>query len=183
MSEKVALLLSGGIASTVQLFQLHRRGGVEVHALGFAYGQDAMRELGCALALARDLGVHVRQEGMVQLQNLLPPQPDGQRHPTLRSVWRALLDAWGVVLDARTELLPSRTGSPDVRQGQDLGVPLDRTWSCLAPSRWADAHAVHCGTCPGCANRQRAFLAAGLVDPVAYAGPAAEPVLNEVSER
>jgi 7-cyano-7-deazaguanine synthase len=41
--------------------------------------------------------------------------------------------------------------------------PLDLTLSCLEPRR-----GFHCGRCNKCAERQRAFAAAGVPDPTAY---------------
>jgi len=49
-----------------------------------------------------------------------------------------------------------------VRRGVELGAPLDRTWSCYQSEHEA------CGVCDSCRLRQRAFLEAGLRDPVAY---------------
>ncbi|MGH9717289.1 MAG: 7-cyano-7-deazaguanine synthase QueC [Candidatus Acidiferrales bacterium] len=49
-----------------------------------------------------------------------------------------------------------------VRQGAELGAPLDRTWSCY---QFGDEA---CGTCDSCRLRQRAFAEAGLRDPIAY---------------
>jgi 7-cyano-7-deazaguanine synthase len=47
------------------------------------------------------------------------------------------------------------------------GAPLALTFSCLAPRG-----NTHCGTCNKCAERQRAFREAGIVDPTEYAAPA-----------
>jgi 7-cyano-7-deazaguanine synthase len=49
--------------------------------------------------------------------------------------------------------------------GQDL--PLELTFSCLGP-----VDGLHCGTCNKCAERKKAFSAAGLDDPTQYAGSA-----------
>jgi 7-cyano-7-deazaguanine synthase len=51
-----------------------------------------------------------------------------------------------------------------VRLGLELGAPLDLTWSCY--SREDEA----CGVCDSCALRLRAFEAAGVKDPIPYAG-------------
>ncbi|MDP9267788.1 MAG: 7-cyano-7-deazaguanine synthase QueC [Acidobacteriota bacterium] len=50
-----------------------------------------------------------------------------------------------------------------VRLGVELGAPLDLTWSCY---RRED---VGCGRCESCVLRRRAFAAAGVQDPIAYA--------------
>ncbi len=56
-------------------------------------------------------------------------------------------------------------GKADIlRLGLELGVDYSLTWSCY---RGAD---VACGTCPTCVERLKAFEAAGVSDPIAYAG-------------
>lgn len=45
----------------------------------------------------------------------------------------------------------------------ELGVPLDRTWSCY------ERGPVHCGRCESCRNRRKAFREAGVPDPTQYA--------------
>jgi 7-cyano-7-deazaguanine synthase len=49
-----------------------------------------------------------------------------------------------------------------VRRGAELGAPLDRTWSCYQFEEEA------CGACDSCRLRLRAFMEAGLRDPIAY---------------
>jgi 7-cyano-7-deazaguanine synthase len=44
--------------------------------------------------------------------------------------------------------------------------PLELSFSCIAP-----VNNRHCGTCNKCAERQRAFAAAGIPDPTEYATP------------
>jgi 7-cyano-7-deazaguanine synthase len=50
-----------------------------------------------------------------------------------------------------------------VKRGVELGAPLHLTWSCYRDSVLA------CGVCDSCALRLRAFQAAGVDDPIAYA--------------
>ena len=50
-----------------------------------------------------------------------------------------------------------------VRRGVELDAPLALTWSCYEASERA------CGRCDSCALRLRAFLEAGVRDPLAYA--------------
>lgn len=50
-----------------------------------------------------------------------------------------------------------------VARGVVLGAPLELTWSCYSGEE------VACGRCDSCALRLRAFQAAGLRDPIAYA--------------
>ena len=59
-----------------------------------------------------------------------------------------------------------------IRLGQSLGVPLERTLSCMSPTELASAVApLHCGLCSKCRERRDAFAAAGVADPTAYAQP------------
>jgi len=50
-----------------------------------------------------------------------------------------------------------------IRLGLTLGVPLDRTLSCMSP-----VGGRHCGRCSKCRERQEAFTAAGVADPTVY---------------
>ncbi len=50
-----------------------------------------------------------------------------------------------------------------VRLGLELGAPFDLTWSCYGREDEA------CGVCDSCVLRMRAFEAAGMQDPIAYA--------------
>ncbi len=52
-----------------------------------------------------------------------------------------------------------------------IGLPLEFTHSCIAPSHGDSL--VHCGACNKCAERQAAFRDAGLDDPTIYSVPAA----------
>ncbi len=49
-----------------------------------------------------------------------------------------------------------------VRQGLELKVPYELTWSCY------EGHEVACGTCGTCIDRKNAFIANGTVDPISY---------------
>jgi 7-cyano-7-deazaguanine synthase len=51
-----------------------------------------------------------------------------------------------------------------VRRGLALGVPFERTLSCMSPRE-----GTHCGTCSKCRERHDAFLDAGVPDPTVYA--------------
>jgi 7-cyano-7-deazaguanine synthase len=48
------------------------------------------------------------------------------------------------------------------------GLPLEDTFSCIAPTANAGA-GIHCGRCNKCGERQRAFREAGLPDATPYA--------------
>jgi 7-cyano-7-deazaguanine synthase len=56
-----------------------------------------------------------------------------------------------------------------IARGVELGVPLDRTLSCMNPAAMAGTWR-HCGRCSKCRERRDAFAAAGIDDPTIYAG-------------
>jgi len=49
-----------------------------------------------------------------------------------------------------------------IQRGIELGAPLDRTWSCYQFDDEA------CGSCDSCGLRLKAFMEAGVTDPIAY---------------
>ena len=49
-----------------------------------------------------------------------------------------------------------------VKLGNELQVPLERTWSCYKGG------ALHCGTCGTCYERREAFALAHVLDPTVY---------------
>ncbi len=51
-----------------------------------------------------------------------------------------------------------------IRHGQHLDLPLELTFSCIAPRQ-----GLHCGQCNKCGERRRAFEALNIPDPTNYA--------------
>ena len=51
-----------------------------------------------------------------------------------------------------------------VKLGEELGAPLDMTWSCYAGREY------HCGKCGTCVERKEAFELAKVPDPTKYEG-------------
>lgn len=49
-----------------------------------------------------------------------------------------------------------------VRAGHELGVPMDRSWSCF------NNLSKHCGGCHACSDRRAAFIQAGIQDETEY---------------
>jgi 7-cyano-7-deazaguanine synthase len=91
------------------------------------------------------------------------PFPDGTR---------AFFDAMGEAIGLAMGLggpLPVETPLSGLSKTEVVrraaGLPVELTFSCLAPS----ADHGHCGACNKCAERRRGFAAAGVADPTAYA--------------
>src|SRR3990172_435160 len=61
----------------------------------------------------------------------------------------------------RTPVIGMRK-SEIVLRGQQLGAPLELTWSCYQETELA------CGNCDSCALRLKAFREAGIADPIRY---------------
>ncbi len=57
-----------------------------------------------------------------------------------------------------------------IARGVELGVPLERTLSCMSPIA-SDGAWLHCGQCSKCRERRDAFAEAGIEDLTAYAAP------------
>ena len=57
-----------------------------------------------------------------------------------------------------------------IRRGEQLGAPLELTWSCY------QGEAAACGRCDSCLLRLRAFAEAGVTDPIPYREHAASGV-------
>ena len=49
-----------------------------------------------------------------------------------------------------------------VKQGNELGVQFEKTWSCYKGEE------KHCGVCSSCRERKRAFIEANVTDPTVY---------------
>lgn len=65
-------------------------------------------------------------------------------------------------IDIQTPLI-ALSKAQIVRLGLECDAPLDLTWSCYKEEQEA------CGVCESCVLRLRAFRAAGVTDPIAYA--------------
>jgi 7-cyano-7-deazaguanine synthase len=96
-------------------------------------------------------------------------EPDSSGYPDCRP---AYYEAFNEVVRAGTKegrieivtpLIAMRKAEI-VRLGLELGAPFDLTWSCYSRADQA------CGLCDSCVLRLRAFEAAGVKDPIPYAG-------------
>jgi 7-cyano-7-deazaguanine synthase len=96
-------------------------------------------------------------------------EPDSSGYPDCRP---AYYEAFNQVVKMGTkeghiEIVTPLIAMPKaqiVRLGLELGAPLDLTWSCYSREDQA------CGVCDSCVLRLRAFEAAGVKDPIPYAG-------------
>jgi 7-cyano-7-deazaguanine synthase len=80
--------------------------------------------------------------------------------------FRQMERAFALALRWRGKILApylSLTKAAVIHKGLALGLPLELTFSCLQPRGRR-----HCGRCNKCAERQRAFRAAGVADPTSY---------------
>jgi 7-cyano-7-deazaguanine synthase len=80
--------------------------------------------------------------------------------------FRDFSGAGGAALGHRLKIAaPFRSLTKDqvIRRGVRLGLPLHLSFSCISPRRGR-----HCGRCNKCAERRRAFHAAGVVDKTKY---------------
>lgn len=83
--------------------------------------------------------------------------------PFFRALESALWAGSKVLAERRTRILRplrARTKPGVVRLARSIGVPLQMTWSCHRDGR------DHCWACDGCLGRERAFLRAGVTDPL-----------------
>ena len=95
-------------------------------------------------------------------------EPDSSGYPDCRP---AYYKAFNQVVKAGTKAGDIEIETPliamrkaeIVRLGLELGAPFDLTWSCYSREDQA------CGVCDSCVLRRRAFEAAGVSDPIAYA--------------
>lgn len=96
------------------------------------------------------------------------PFPDGTRE-FFDAVGRAIGIGMGLggPLEVETPLAGLEKADV-VRRAVELGVAIERTFSCVDPT----ADRRHCGRCNKCAERRRGFREAGVEDPTDYA---AEP--------
>ena len=79
--------------------------------------------------------------------------------------FRTLQSCVNMAVEGRVEIVLPYGGMKKtevMRRG--VGLPLELTFSCLAPD--GDRH---CGACNKCAERQAAFRDAGMTDPTRYA--------------
>ena len=121
--------------------------------------------VGRNLVLLSKAGVYCAQHGIGRLA--LGPLA-GNPFPDARpAFFEAMARALSLGLDHPIEIAaPFRELHKDevIRLGLELGVPLERTLSCMNP-----ADGTHCGACSKCRERRNAFLAAGVEDKTAYA--------------
>jgi 7-cyano-7-deazaguanine synthase len=96
---------------------------------------------------------------------------DSSGYPDCRpEFYRAFEEAVGLGTRPETSLrivtpLIELTKAEIVRRALELGVPLEKTWSCYQAEDRA------CGVCESCRLRLRGFREAGAIDPLPYRAP------------
>lgn len=65
-----------------------------------------------------------------------------------------------------------KTKAALIKFGSSIGVPYEKTWSCLLNGL------AHCGRCWGCARRKSAFKEADVLDPTDYEYPGMIEIRN-----
>lgn len=88
--------------------------------------------------------------------------------PTIQEAfarWEETLELFSPGVPKLNILSPviNKTKSELVTLGVDLGVPLERTWSCVASTSF-----IQCGSCHQCIARKKAFSDAGVPDGTSY---------------
>ncbi len=221
---KAVILFSGGLDSTVALFQARSDGADEILAVSFNYGsKHAGRELEAAAEIGEMyaerhiisnlpdifVGSHSAVMGDVDMpleeykdyesgegeSITVVPFRNGNlisaavtiaevngfskvyvgMHATDYSTW-AYPDCTPEFLGAMANAIYTgtlgrvrlvfpliwMTKAEVVTRGALLGIPFNLTWSCYEGGR------RHCGRCPTCLERIKAFVEAGYKDPVTY---------------
>ena len=117
--------------------------------------------LSTAVSWAEVLGASAIHVGFVE--------EDSSGYPDCRQVFLEAFERaanLGTRPETRISLrapLIHRSKAQIVREGADLGAPLQLTWSCYQGEEAA------CGQCDSCLLRLRGFAQAGLADPIPYA--------------
>jgi len=121
--------------------------------------------LSMAVAWAETLGAQAVYYGAVS--------QDSSGYPDCRPEFVAAMNALvreGTRPETRIEVrapLVHLAKADIVKAALDMGLPLERSWSCYRRNDRA------CGTCDSCALRLRGFALAGIPDPIPYAPPGA----------
>lgn len=120
--------------------------------------------VGRNLTLLTKAGIYCARHGLGRIA--LGPLA-GNPFPDARpEFFETMAHALSLGLDATIEIatpLASMHKSDVIRLGAMLGVPFERTLSCMQP-----VSGVHCGACSKCRERQEAFRDAGIDDPTGY---------------
>ena len=114
------------------------------------------------------LSLAIMYAGIIDVNNVALASPYGSSYPD--NSWAFLKQAEKVaqvVLDREISIFsPFKnekwTSVDVVKQGNELGVPLEKTWSCCFD------RSVHCGICAKCVNRKSRFEKARVKDKTKY---------------
>ena len=162
---KTIILLSGGMDSTVALWDALEKGHDVVACLGVDYASKHNgKELPMARWQAEQAKVPFQIADLTFMNQLF--QSDHAIYPDCREDFLAPMsqaisagtyadvEVLRPFVDLRKEDIAAR--------GAELGVDFTHTWSCY---KGLD---THCGKCGTCVERKEAFALANLVDPTQY---------------
>ncbi len=115
--------------------------------------------LSIAVSVAASMGIKYVSYAAHKSDNLVYPDCRWEFMESFAKTARLSLDTKDFKF-----MMPFRdkTKANIVTLGQELGVDFSKTWSCYTAGK------IHCGICPTCVERKKAFKVAGIEDPTEY---------------
>jgi 7-cyano-7-deazaguanine synthase len=116
------------------------------------------------IVLLAKTSVYLARTGVSRL--LLGPLAGNPFPDATPEFFAAMGRALSLGLDSRIDIetpLVTMHKADVIRLGASMGVPFERTLSCMEPR-----DGLHCGRCSKCRERRDGFLEAGIADPTRY---------------